>query len=194
MSDTTGYTLDFDIYTGKSEKPHPEHGLAYVVQKLIAPYIFQGYYLFTDNFYTSTTLLQDLYTDEVYCTGTFRADRKDIPGDVKALKEVLSGRNVQRGTGYYIQPHDSCVVYTCWRDTRLVCVMSTAFPGHGGNMVTRKKTNRDTGSFDTFEIPRPLMVENYNAYMGGVDKSDQFLAYHNVLRKHYATGRRCSTT
>ena len=139
--------------------------------------------MFTDNFYTSTTLLQDLYTDEVYCTGTFRADRKDIPVDVKALKEVLSGRNVQRGTGYYIRPHDSCVVYTCWHDTRPVCVMSTAFPGHGDNMVTRKKTNRDTGSFDTFEIPRPLMVENYNAYMGGVDKSDQFLAYHNVPRK-----------
>lgn len=194
MSDTTGYTLDFDIYTGKSEKPHPEHGLAYnVVQKLIAPYRFQGYYLFNDNFYTSTTLLQDLYTDQVYCTGTFRPDRKDVPVDVKALKEVLSGKKAQRGTGYYIQPRDSCLVYTCWRDTRPVCVMSTAFPGHGGNMVTRKKTNQDTGSFDMFKIPRPLMVEKYNAYMGGVDKSDQFLAYHNVLSKHYATGRHCST-
>lgn len=27
------------------------------------------------------------------------------------------------------------------------------------------------------------MIERYNAYMGGVEKSDQFLAYHNVLRK-----------
>lgn len=27
------------------------------------------------------------------------------------------------------------------------------------------------------------MIEKYNTYMGGVDKSDQYLAYHNVLRK-----------
>ena len=27
------------------------------------------------------------------------------------------------------------------------------------------------------------MIEKYNAYMGGVDKSDQLLSYHNVLRK-----------
>ena len=27
------------------------------------------------------------------------------------------------------------------------------------------------------------MIEKYNAYMGGADKSDQLLSYHNVLRK-----------
>ena len=45
-------------------------------------------------------------------------------------------------------------------------MMSTAFPGHGSNMVTSKKTNRDTGSFDMFKIPCPFLVEKYNAYMG----------------------------
>ena len=27
------------------------------------------------------------------------------------------------------------------------------------------------------------MLQNYNKYMGGVDKSDQFISYHKVLRK-----------
>ena len=27
------------------------------------------------------------------------------------------------------------------------------------------------------------MIEKYNAYMGGVDKSDKLLSYHNVQRK-----------
>ena len=116
ISDPTGCTLDFNIYTGKSNH-RTEHGLAYnVVQQLVVPYLYQGYYLFTDNFYTSTTLTQGIYIDEVYCTGTFRIDRKDVPEEVKNLKEVISGRNVERGTGYYIHLHKSNVVYTCWRD------------------------------------------------------------------------------
>ena len=32
-------------------------------------------------------------------------------------------------------------------------------------------------------VPIPIVVAKYNASMGGVDKSDQYLAYHNVLRR-----------
>ena len=40
ISDLTGYTLDFNVYTGKSEN-HGQHGLAYnVVQELHIPAIF----------------------------------------------------------------------------------------------------------------------------------------------------------
>ena len=35
-------------------------------------------------------------------------------------------------------------------------------------------------------IPRPIAIEKYNLFMGGVDKSDQYLAYHNVRKTvHY---------
>jgi hypothetical protein len=78
---------------------------------------------------------------------------------VKTLKQAISVSKVPRGTGYYIHPQNSCVVYICWRDTRPVCVMSTAFPGHLENMVTRKKANRVTGNVDTFQILRLIMVE-----------------------------------
>ena len=40
------------------------------------------------------------------------------------------------------------------------------------------------------EITIPLVVQKYNKYMGGVDKSDQYLLYQNVLRK---TVRYCKT-
>ena len=98
-SDPTGYTLDFNVYTGKSEN-HGQHGLAYgVVQELIAPYIFQRYFLFFDNFYSSTKLLDDLYKQEVYATGTFRIDRCGIPDDVKIIKVTLSGSKIARELG-----------------------------------------------------------------------------------------------
>ena len=32
-------------------------------------------------------------------------------------------------------------------------------------------------------MPCPVIITQYNRYMGGVDKSDQLLSYHNILRK-----------
>ena len=206
------------------------------VMKLVAPLFFQGYHLYIDNFYTSRKLLDDLYQYGIYATGTFRTDRRGVPSDVKTMKEILNGRNIIRGTGYYYRPtiqdpdtqdqstesvtsadqedqdprSESCataeppsyylrpakgeevivevsddqnpspVVYTVWRDTCAVCVMSLAFPGHSESTVSKKKINSKTGTMD---IAIPLVVQKYNKYMGGVDKSDQYLAYHNVLRK-----------
>lgn len=76
----------------------------------------------------------------------------------------------------------SPVLYTVWRDTCAVCVMSSVFPGHSENTVSKKK-NPITGAMDMCDIAVPLVVQKYNKYMGGVDKSDQYLSYHNILCK-----------
>jgi len=224
IADPSGYTLDFNVYTGKESEDKREHGLAYdVVIKLIGPFCFQGYHLYIDNFYTSAKLLDDLYQFGIYATGTFRADRVVIPSDVKIIKAFLSGRGVVRGMGYYwrpaisdesqiqlqgsqtLQPAEryrsyylrrdddevliesaskpSPTVYTVWKDARAVCVMSSAFPGHAEGTVSRKKVDSKTGTIEQTDIDVPIVVQMYNKYMGGVDKSDQYLAYHNVLRK-----------
>jgi len=227
VADPSGYTLDFNVYTGKESDGKREHGLAYdVVMKLIGPFCFQGYHVYIDNFYTSAKLLNDLYQFGIYATGTFRADRVVIPSEVKIMKEILSGRGILRGTGYYWRPaisddsqsqlqelptqqqraaeqlrgyylrsgdddevliesgcKPSPVVYTVWKDARAVCVMSSAFPGHAEGTVLRKKVDSKTGDIEQSDIDIPLVVQMYNKYMGGVDKSDQYLAYHNVLRK-----------
>ena len=98
-----------------------------------------------------------------------------------SLKSVLEKRQVPRGTGYYIR--DKETVYCLWKDTRVVSVMSTCHPGHQSeNLVSRNCLGED-GKRTTIQIPRPIAIEKYNQFMGGVDKSDQYLAYHNVLRK-----------
>ena len=77
--------LDFNMYTGKDMNGKSDHGLAYdVVMKLVAPFLFQGYHLYIDNFHTSQKLLYGLYQCEMYTTGTF-------PSDGKLMKEVLNG-------------------------------------------------------------------------------------------------------
>ena len=48
--------------------------------------------------------------------------------------------------------------------------------------ITAKDENADEfRSIQDVAIPQP--IPRYNAYMGGVDKSDQFISYNRVLRK-----------
>ena len=57
-----GYTWGWHLYTGK-EDGHMEHGLAHrVVMQLVDDERLEGkgYIVFTDNFYTSPSLFQDL--------------------------------------------------------------------------------------------------------------------------------------
>ena len=62
------YTYDFNVYTGRrSEEECSENGLGYdVVTKLSHPLENQGYHLYFDNFYTSPTLVKDLYSVQIY--------------------------------------------------------------------------------------------------------------------------------
>ena len=57
---TTGYTYDYEVYTGRSNVKSV-NGLGYdVVMKLCKSFNGQGYRLFIDNFYTSGFLLNNL--------------------------------------------------------------------------------------------------------------------------------------
>ena len=53
----SGYTIDFNVYTGRNEAPS-EHGLSYdVVMKLVDSLNGSGFTVYIDNFYTSPALL-----------------------------------------------------------------------------------------------------------------------------------------
>lgn len=58
LADTSGYTVDFELYTGKMEHKG-DNGLAYDdVMQLCQNFKFQGYSLYVDNFYTGVALLR----------------------------------------------------------------------------------------------------------------------------------------
>ena len=179
VADTSGYTVDFDLYTGKMEQKG-ENGLAYhVVMQLCQNFKFQGYSLYVDNFYSGVALFEDLAKIGIAATGTLRTDRRGVQGVVKTLQKALSENRVPRGDGYYIRA--ASIVYVCWRDKRTVTAMSVALPGHGEEFVERRVKNKE--GVTRIQILCPVVVREYNKYMGGVDKSDQYMAYHNVLRR-----------
>ena len=127
-ADTTGYTVNFDLY------------------------LFEGYRLYVDNFYASPQLFEDLLGWGITATGTLCTNRTSVPNEVKQLKSVLEKRSTLRGSVYYIRESGSQVVYVCWCDKRTVAAMSTAFPGHSERTVVQK-TKEEDGSLKLLEVP-----------------------------------------
>ena len=61
-----------------------------------------------------------------------------------------------------------------WKDKRLITMLSSI---HDSSMVTKTRRTRASAS-GRENIQKPFMVDQYNTYMGGVDKSDQYLSYY----------------
>ena len=160
----SGYCLQFQIYTGKSADG-AEHGLAYrVVFDLILPYLDKGYHLFFDNFYTSLKLLKDLLARATYSCGTIRSDRGAFPVSFRNAK-------LERGETEYIRNGDIVAVH--WKDKRDIFAASSF---HGTSKRLLKRHGKE-------DICKPELICDYNCFMGGVDKCDQFLSYYNLGRK-----------
>ena len=60
--------------------------------------------------------------------------------------------------------------------------MSNAYPGHQDGTVKRRGKD-NAGTPVTLDVPLPAVVKSYNTFMGGVEKSDQLIRYHRVIRQ-----------
>ena len=69
-----------------------------------------------------------------------------------------------------------------WLDNKVVSVLTTIDNANVKTHATRKCKNAQ-GRWISKDIPQPGVISNYNSYMNAVDRSDQILATHNVLRK-----------
>ena len=69
-----------------------------------------------------------------------------------------------------------------WLDNKVVSVLSTIDNANVRLQATRNCRNAQ-GRWSTKEVPQPGIIANYNKYMNAVDRSDQILATHNILRK-----------
>lgn len=115
------------------------------------------YHLYTDNYYTSVPMLEDLVNNfNTYCCGSLRKNRKHLPKklmqrNIPELKEKGQSRFPNPGTFYF--------VFGVIHGTQIDSTLRTV------------KGNDE--KFSKKEIPCPSCVKDYCAYMGGVDLSDQ---------------------
>lgn len=123
-----------------------------------------------DNFFTTVDLMPDLYTNNIYSTGTVKSNRKGLP------EEAQQNNKMERGE--FIWKVKDVVGFVQWMDTKQVNVLSTAF--HPSTVTTVSHTQKDGKKAD---IPCPVAISEYTKRMGGVDRFDQ-------KRLSYTVGRR----
>lgn len=126
---STGYTVQFSVYTRKRERPSSK-GLAYdVVTHLRDAYLDQGYIIYFDNLYTSTSLFEHLLERKALSYGTTRKDHHGFPSQ---LKDTTGEKRATRGDIRWLRCRD--VLYLQWKDKRAVNMVSTAYTAN--NHVT----------------------------------------------------------
>lgn len=165
---SSGYAIDWQIYTGKTDAAQ-EHGHTYrVVFDLLGERLQNlGYRVYVDRYYTSPTLFSDLYQRKIGATGTVMPNRKGMPQEVKAMK-LKRGEYV-----VYSKEYLRCLK---WKDKRDVYMLTTV---HSCTMADTGRNDRKTGD----KIMKPQCIIDYNKHMGGVDRNDQMAKYYGFARK-----------
>ena len=164
----TGYCLKAIPYLGKEtcDSDNERCSTDRIVKELLKDYEKMNHKLYFDNYYCHPSLVQDLRMKSIFCTGTFRKTRKDIPEVLKNLKDS----SLQVGKTKICCYEDNIICGT-WKDKRNV------------NMIT---------SFDSFKsatyinqngklTTKPHVIFNYNQNMRGVDLLNQLCSYYRYF-------------
>jgi hypothetical protein len=105
-----------------------------------------------------------LFSRKVHVCGTIRVNR-GFPPDLK--QESVS---LKRGETTFRRKGD--LLLQSWRDTRVVNMISAIY---NSSMVDVQKRRG--------QVKKPVRISDYNMFMIGVDRADQYLSYYSLLRK-----------
>lgn len=122
----------------------------------------QGYHMFTDRYYTSFILAEELFKLKCHLTGTILTNRKHLPNQIKKKQNSARNRLVAYRKENTAKEYNNL---TNWNNAGMAPVKRIL---RGGIEVTIKKPN---------------VVINYIKYMGGVDRADQLVSTYCFLRK-----------
>ncbi|TEA37041.1 hypothetical protein DBR06_SOUSAS210197, partial [Sousa chinensis] len=119
------------------------------------------HHIYQDNYYNSVSTSEILLKNKTRVCGTIR-ENHGLPNQLK-----LKSKNLQRGEMTFLQKGE--VILLIWKDKRLVCMVATI---HDASIAPTGKEDRRTGHQNT----KPTCTLEYNEYVKGVNRSDQYLA------------------
>jgi len=173
-----GYTYDMGVYLGKQW----QHATA---QQQCMEWLLQviqrgeglRHRIFMDNYFTSPAVFEDLFQRKSNACGTVHHDRYGMPRDIgpESLK-MKRGDIVTRVRG--------TLGVVRWKDRWHVYIRTNMHaPPVEGNFT------QESG-----QAIKPCVVEDYNAYMGFVDKSDRMVNSYGIAHRNGSGPRNCSFT
>lgn len=134
-----------------------------------------GYHIFNDRYFTSIPLADALLEMKCYITGTIQTNRKFIPPEIK---------NPKIGKNDIVAYRRKNTLLLAWRDKRIVTMLGTCATSSSKTVTKRTRNEGRTN------IVKPDVVINYNKYMGGVDKADQYTGTYCFMRKSHKWWRK----
>ncbi|XP_071157552.1 piggyBac transposable element-derived protein 4-like [Mytilus edulis] len=168
----SSYIKFIDIYPGRRATPQL-HLASNVVKRCLqgAQLEGKGYHVYTDNFFSSPELFEDLFQNYgTAACGTVRINRRGLPVDIICKRP--EGIN-QRGDMKFRQK--GCLVASAWKDKKVVNVLSTI---HDNSTSEVQRLVNTEGTFSRQNFVCPKMVSDYTSNMGGVDRADQYIQYY----------------
>jgi len=178
----SGFSYNFEMYSGQENNDdnryswEPDFGASGNVVVRLCRIIPKNmnYKVYFDNYYTSVPLMVYMKNRQICSLGTVRRNRLNnvlLPNDKDFLKKP-------RGSSDYclanINNHE--VFATCWRDNKVVTLLSTFVEIDPISKVKRfSKTENKS-----IEIDCPNIVSVYNKHMGGVDLLDSLLGRQKI--------------
>ncbi|XP_053184300.1 piggyBac transposable element-derived protein 4-like [Scomber japonicus] len=161
----TGYCFNMQPYVGTAST------LPDTVFTLLDRLPGHGYTLYMDNFYKSISLCERLLGARTNVCGTLQKNR----GEPKTITEVTK---TDLGVGGKVVRHNERVMVVAWQDKRLVKMVTTCHQDKMQRVDVWQKGQKN-------KVPqlKPECVVAYNAFMNGVDKLDQNIAYYPFIRR-----------
>ena len=139
-----------------------------------------------DNFYNSPSLFREMGQHGFGACGTVRIDRKGMPeewqkpkkGKKNKVRNFTTLSKLKKGE-IRTKNLGTSITALQWMDKKLVSMLTNL---HDNTTVIKTRRTKDTQSRQE-QVTKPLCIDEYNRYMGGVDKSDQMLSYYGFNHK-----------
>jgi Transposase IS4 len=180
----TGCVFDF-IIDGRSDGER-SNLIETVVMKLVDSIPMRDskkYYLAMDNFFTTPRVMVGTRERGVAVLGTARGRGKTFPpSEIRSIKD-------SRFNSLYLLPDARNFLIARWYDNTDVLLVSTVHRGDECILKMRRRPKVSAGNqrhvdrvwangAHTVPITIPSMIDDYNHWMGGVDRADQLISYY----------------
>ena len=174
LCETSGYLWNSYIYLAKEPEQHAgDRQLANrlgvsgaVIPRLMEDLLGKGYHVYVDNWYTSEVVFTFLYQNNTAACGMARKNRLQLPATFK-------NPNIPKGEHRY-QRHENILAIR-FNGEKEICFLSTI---HKANVINTRKCDCQGN------VVRKLkLIDNFNRYMGSVDRNDEMIGTYSCIRK-----------
>ena len=141
--------------------------------------------MYTDNFYSSSTLFSELQRQGFGAVGMTATNRRGCPGSLGKQKKKMLKTTCERGTGVWIRAQS--IVYNLWKDTKVVCTASTVHSGNSDHQVKRRVKNLAAVVRSTCQFPilRMITIDIWE----GLTFLTSFCSISKLVGRHTSIGR-----